>query len=62
MRLRGFVPLDELLTPDARREPARTEPALNGTELSEPAPMPAPPARVIDDWERRVSLFGEPEG
>ena len=52
MRLRGFVPLDEL---DAVEPAAPTQ---------TPEPRVVPPrllAEGVDDWERRVSLFGELE-
>jgi hypothetical protein len=55
MRLRGFVPLDEL---DA------VEPAPPTAPTQTPEPRVVPPRLVaegVDDWERRVSLFGELE-
>ena len=55
MRLRGFVPLDELLDPSA----ASVEPPA-----SSPAPASVPHAALAEPvagWDRRTSLFGEPE-
>jgi hypothetical protein len=67
MRLRGFIPLEELQAP-GQAIPVEPEPGMR------PAPRPRR-ARVdasatvrraerpipIDDWEARVSLFGEVE-
>ena len=58
MRLRGFVPVEELaLQPD----PAPLEPAPPGA-AGAPAMPPPVLMDALDDWERRVSLFGEAEG
>ena len=48
MRLRGFVPLDELTPSSIPEEQAGVPPALL-------ADIP------IDAWETRTSLFGDPE-
>ena len=62
MRLRGFIPIEELESsarPDAAVAP---EPR---TSRRKPTPVAAPPVKradrplPVDDWETRVSLFGE---
>lgn len=63
MRLRGFVPLDEL----AAAESLATQPPIRDATSSVPPRVSerrAAPARFLseDDWETRVSLFGELEG
>jgi hypothetical protein len=75
MRLRGFVPLEELAAvpvrlsgaevgedaPDRRDPPGRRRPPdLRGA----PPDPPVPPAVLGDvpDWTARTSLFGEGEG
>jgi hypothetical protein len=66
MRLRGFVPIEELdaaaqVPPDGGRRsgrPSTTEPP----SVASPPPAFAENVVTIDDWERRVSLFGEAEG
>ena len=58
MRLRGFVPIEELAV---QPEPVPLEPVRPGA--AHPPAMPAPVLMdALDDWERRVSLFGEAEG
>jgi hypothetical protein len=72
MRLRGFVPVEQLAMEERPPEEAG---AATATEGARTAPAPAPALREtikplpravlpdgIDDWERRVSLFGEAEG
>jgi hypothetical protein len=66
MRLRGFVPIEELdaaaqVPRDGER---RSGQRSNGVQPSVASPPPALADNVvtIDDWERRVSLFGEAEG
>lgn len=72
MRLRGFIPVEELVLERRPPEEARDAPA---PEEARDAPARAPALREtikplprpvladgVDDWERRVSLFGEAEG
>ena len=71
MRLRGFVPLDELILEPPGRTAVPGAPAAPGkTAAPDAAAVPGPeqsarsaPRRVMpdsaDDWEKRVSLFGE---
>ena len=47
MRLRGFVPLDELLPPEPRDAPPSLPPAIL--------------ADVPEGWETRTTLFGDAE-
>ena len=63
MRLRGFVPVEELAMEKRPPEEARAAPAPAPAlrETIKPLPRPVLPDG-IDDWERRVSLFGEAEG
>jgi hypothetical protein len=66
MRLRGFVPLDDLVAAEApAQSPTPFEPpAARPTPAQTPQPRDVPPrllAEGVDDWERRVSLFGELE-
>jgi hypothetical protein len=55
MRLRGFVPLDELMPPTKTVEPSVSAPvvaSIQPTVIAEPA----------DRWAGRTNLFGDAEG
>jgi len=77
MRLRGFVPLDELIaiqpsgSGDSRDDAPAAAPGSvrkrggDSGGAAKIAPQVVPPAVLpdaFDDWERRISLFGELEG
>jgi hypothetical protein len=63
MRLRGFVPIEELATSTQERADDALPPSApsRGARDLKPEPRPLLPDS-IDDWEKRVSLFGEAEG
>ncbi len=65
MRLRGFVPLDQLAGPTDPPAPEPTKPAArevrDAPDASRPAFRASDRASAVDDWEARVSLFGEAE-
>ncbi len=64
MRLRGFIPLEELQA-SGQADPARPEPEPAAPPRRKRAKVEPTVARrperpiPIDDWEARVSLFGE---
>jgi hypothetical protein len=55
MRLRGFVPLDELMPPAQTVEPSDVAPVVASIP---PAAIPEP----TDRWAGRTNLFGDAEG
>jgi hypothetical protein len=63
MRLRGFIPIEELEAPSAA--PQTSEPPTRRGSRRQPREVAAPQVRhadrpiPVDDWETRVSLFGE---
>jgi len=67
MRLRGFVPVDEPPLP-AERQPRASrgrrrrsdgDPRDGSSVARRPHKPAEAPGSAIDDWEQRVSLFGE---
>jgi hypothetical protein len=62
MRLRGFVPVEELAM--EQRPPDRPKAPAPGPDTRAKRRSPLRPLLPdsIDDWEKRVSLFGEAEG
>ncbi len=64
MRLRGFIPIEEL---EPSNGPDAAEAPVPRASRSQRAKVAAPPVRradrplPVDDWETRVSLFGEAE-
>jgi hypothetical protein len=74
MRLRGFIPVEELQAVEVAREgtrrrkprggtlPGRTLPGSDESWVAGPPPVAADTLGGVDDWEKRVSLFGEAEG
>jgi hypothetical protein len=69
MRLRGFIPVEELQAVEVAREgtPSRkprsgTRPGSDDSWVPRPPPVAADTLGGVEDWEKRVSLFGEAEG
>ncbi|HXG25342.1 MAG TPA: hypothetical protein VNL94_00600 [Candidatus Binatia bacterium] len=62
MRLRGFVPLDELASANPPAAAGQSPNPSSAPATTDAAP-PLPPALLADvlDWESRPTLFGEPE-
>jgi hypothetical protein len=61
MRLRGFVPLDELVpTPSGDRD-MEGAPAPSSRAAAKPPTPAAAIGDALERWDSRTSLFGEPE-
>jgi hypothetical protein len=62
MRLRGFVPVEELAMEERPPDRAKAPAPGQDTRAKRKPPLRPLLPDSIDDWEKRVSLFGEAEG